>query len=618
MNTKSIFRNMWSTAGAAALLFSAVATASCSDDDTEGGVPYFRLENTVVSSKLVSNPSELGFDVGPVVGDPTVELIRYDIRSNCDWTVECNSTDADEWLLIYPKSGQGDGKVRFCVTDNDATATRSTTVVFRYADGRQTQATLAVNQFGSEPYIRFYVDGAAADRIEGGRYAQQFRIEVASNVDPFYAMPQLDWATFTETGNGTFTLDMTDYPTEPTALERSAAIAFKGSGAYASVAAQLDILQTIEPKIAAVCPDEEEGSLPPFPATKPAPQVYTVSCNWDWTVEQEAEDDWFTVTPSSGEAGKEYTVTIAPQTNTGETRSATFSIVSQEVLGVKARKTIELMQEGNATGAPMSGLEEPVKWFFNGAEGADYTVATKQFVEDNDLKPQSGVGSLSYHHTYEEQTGTADPDCARFIGGTGQPYVTGAWPGDYWLFSTPVKNLKTGTKVRFTGCTRISGTGQKYWRLEYTQGAAGEQGGRHDLEGGLRTPDRHLQRPDVHLHPRAAHLDAQPRGRRHGDLQASDRRRSRRIPLHLRGQLHGRQRRTGEPQRRYDPLGQLERDRLQRQPDHPGGRLIRTNFPYAARPRRSTGPRVVSAAGARPPAADDRPNDRPQAANSRR
>lgn len=470
MNTKSIFRNMWSTAGAAALLFSAVATASCSDDDTEGGVPYFRLENTVVSSKLVSNPSELGFDVGPVVGDPTVELIRYDIRSNCDWTVECNSTDADEWLLIYPKSGQGDGKVRFCVTDNDATATRSTTVVFRYADGRQTQTTLAVNQFGSEPYIRFYVDGAAADRIEGGRYAQQFRIEVASNVDPFYAMPQLDWATFTETGNGTFTLDMTDYPTEPTALERSTAIAFKGSGAYASVAAQLDILQTIEPKIAAVCPDEEEGSLPPFPATKPAPQVYTVSCNWDWTVEQEAEDDWFTVTPSSGEAGKEYTVTIAPQTNTGETRSATFSIVSQEVLGVKARKTIELMQEGNATGAPMSGLEEPVKWFFNGAEGADYTVATKQFVEDNDLKPQSGVGSLSYHHTYEEQTGTADPDCARFIGGTGQPYVTGAWPGDYWLFSTPVKNLKTGTKVRFTGCTRISGTGQKYWRLEYKEG----------------------------------------------------------------------------------------------------------------------------------------------------
>ena len=329
---------------------------------------------------------------------------------------------------------------------------------------------LAVNQFGSEPYIRFYVDGAAADRIEGGRYAQQFRIEVASNVDPFYAMPQLDWATFTETGNGTFTLDMTDYPTEPTALERSTAIAFKGSGAYASVAAQLDILQTIEPKIAAVCPDEEEGSLPPFPATKPAPQVYTVSCNWDWTVEQEAEDDWFTVTPSSGEAGKEYTVTIAPQTNTGETRSATFSIVSQEVLGVKARKTIELMQEGNATGAPMSGLEEPVKWFFNGAEGADYTVPTKQFVEDNDLKPQSGVGSLSYHHTYEEQTGTADPDCARFIGGTGQPYVTGAWPGDYWLFSTPVKNLKTGTKVRFTGCTRISGTGQKYWRLEYKEG----------------------------------------------------------------------------------------------------------------------------------------------------
>ena len=58
------------------------------------------------------------------------------------------------------------------------------------------------------------------------------------------------------------------------------------------------------------------------------------------------------------------------------------------------------------------------------------------------------------------------------IGGTGQPYVTGAWKGDYWLFEVPVKNFKSGTKVRFTGLTRISGTGQKYWSLQYMDGTS--------------------------------------------------------------------------------------------------------------------------------------------------
>ena len=60
----------------------------------------------------------------------------------------------------------------------------------------------------------------------------------------------------------------------------------------------------------------------------------------------------------------------------------------------------------------------------------------------------------------------------RMIGGTGQPYVTGAWKGDYWLFEVPVKNFKSGTKVRFTGLTRISGTGQKYWSLQYMDGTS--------------------------------------------------------------------------------------------------------------------------------------------------
>jgi hypothetical protein len=88
MNAKNIFRNIRGLAMSALLLIPA-AFVSCSDDDTEGGSPYFRLENTVVSSKLVTASSDLGFDAEAIIGDATLELIRYDIRSNCNWSVEC-------------------------------------------------------------------------------------------------------------------------------------------------------------------------------------------------------------------------------------------------------------------------------------------------------------------------------------------------------------------------------------------------------------------------------------------------------------------------------------------------------------------------------------------------
>ena len=58
-------------------------------------------------------------------------------------------------------------------------------------------------------------------------------------------------------------------------------------------------------------------------------------------------------------------------------RSASFSIISDEVLGTKAVKEMFVTQESLAEGGPLEGLDAPVKWFFNGASGTDYT-AMKQ------------------------------------------------------------------------------------------------------------------------------------------------------------------------------------------------------------------------------------------------
>ncbi|WP_308660028.1 BACON domain-containing protein [uncultured Alistipes sp.] len=471
MNTKDLYRKIRRGAGAAALLLATLLTGACNDDDTSTGSPYFRLENVVVSSKMVTSSSELGFDVEAMVGDPTLELIRYDIRSNCDWTVEANSTDAD-WLLIWPDHGSGDGKVRFCVTDNDNPDPRATTVVFRYADGRQTEATLAVKQAANVPHITISVNNSLTNEIVAGRYAQSYDISVNANVDFFYSLEKNDWATLTETGNGQFKLDVAAYPEQPTELERSCAITFKGVGEYESTTSRIDILQTITPKIEVTSEDLDtsDNSLPPFAAQGAKPISVTLKSNWDWSIVEEA-DAWYSVSPAAGEADQEYTLTITPTDNTGDMRYGLVTIRTVEVLGQSGIFEITISQEtGSGSSAPMTGLDKPVEWFFNGASGTDYTTPTKQFVEENSLRAVSGVGYLSFTHTYVDSQGNPDPDCERFIGGTGQPYVTGVWPGDYWLFRVPVKNFKAGTNVRFSGVSRISGTGQKYWRLEYLDG----------------------------------------------------------------------------------------------------------------------------------------------------
>lgn len=49
------------------------------------------------------------------------------------------------------------------------------------------------------------------------------------------------------------------------------------------------------------------------------------------------------------------------------------------------------------------------------------------------------------------------------------PRVSGPWPGDYWLFHSDTK-VMAGDKVQIIFQSRVSGTGHKFWRLEYLDG----------------------------------------------------------------------------------------------------------------------------------------------------
>lgn len=230
----------------------------------------------------------------------------------------------------------------------------------------------------------------------------------------------------------------------------------KGAGEFSGTTAQLPVHQSIVPYIRI----NPESLNPSFPGASPKPQTFTVYSNYDWTISIPEEDTWYTVSPGEGEAYKSSTVTITPEANnTDKQRSSTFTIKA----GTEELPVV-VAQRSNAGGPEMEGLDVPAQWIFNVAR---INISKVQFEDNNAMKSASGNGTLSYTHT-----APSDPNskCARILGGTGEPYITGGWPGDEWLFSIPVKNFKAGTKVYFKGTPRTSATGHLYWRMEYNDG----------------------------------------------------------------------------------------------------------------------------------------------------
>lgn len=86
---------------------------------------------------------------------------------------------------------------------------------------------------------------------------------------------------------------------------------------------------------------------------------------------------------------------------------------------------------------------------------------------------KSGDGKITYVQVDKTSLQSLNgAESSRIVGGTGHPYVTGIWSGDYWLFeATCSTELASGTKVNISYITRTSKTGHKYWRLEYLDGS---------------------------------------------------------------------------------------------------------------------------------------------------
>lgn len=81
--------------------------------------------------------------------------------------------------------------------------------------------------------------------------------------------------------------------------------------------------------------------------------------------------------------------------------------------------------------------------------------------------------AIYYYQIDKNDTTPTSGNPKRVIGGTGDPYITGGWPGDYWLIaSTSDVEYEAGTKFNVSFLTRVSGTGHKYMMAEYWDGEA--------------------------------------------------------------------------------------------------------------------------------------------------
>ena len=106
---------------------------------------------------------------------------------------------------------------------------------------------------------------------------------------------------------------------------------------------------------------------------------------------------------------------------------------------------------------------------FGGTAGV--TDATEGFSDLYVPSNVAGNGKITYYQVDKTATTPTSGNPKRIVGGTGHPYVSGAWPGDYWLFSaTDGYEYPAGTNLHIKYLTRISATGQKYWMLEYWDG----------------------------------------------------------------------------------------------------------------------------------------------------
>jgi len=114
------------------------------------------------------------------------------------------------------------------------------------------------------------------------------------------------------------------------------------------------------------------------------------------------------------------------------------------------------------------------------------------------IQPVSGSGLITWHNECGKAADTAGKVATDVSDNS--PRASGVWPGDY-LELVAGSPVSAGTIVKLTFATRVSGTGQKYWRLEFRDGDVWKIAGQSFTDPDVMGPDG---QPVVYTHTMAS------------------------------------------------------------------------------------------------------------------
>lgn len=195
-----------------------------------------------------------------------------------------------------------------------------------------------------------------------------------------------------------------------------------------------------------------ENQIPEFAADATAETTFTVRADTDWTIEVPAAETWYSVTPLSGAANTDVTVTVTPTPNTGGARDGSFTIQS----GTNT-ETILLSQAPSASALHF-------EWSFPAtAEENNMVSRTERWYKSDDGKARiDAVRAVD---------NPSNPDVSYSLGydnEIGRILMYGFALDDYWLFTLPVKNFKANTTLNLRALISSSASGPKFYILEYS------------------------------------------------------------------------------------------------------------------------------------------------------
>ena len=195
-----------------------------------------------------------------------------------------------------------------------------------------------------------------------------------------------------------------------------------------------------------------ENQIPEFAADATAETTFTVRADTDWTIEVPVAETWYSVTPLSGAANTDVTVTVTPTPNTGGARDGSFTIQS----GTNT-ETILLSQAPSASALHF-------EWSFPAtAEENNLVSRTERWYKSDDGKARiDAVRAVD---------NPSNPDMSYSLGydnEIGRILMYGFALDDYWLFTLPVKNFKANTTLNLRALISSSALDPKFYILEYS------------------------------------------------------------------------------------------------------------------------------------------------------